>query len=154
MIVVDAPVVIDLLLGVGSPAGDAVAGHLRDGEELGAPHLVDAEVGQGIRRFVLHGDLTDTEAESMIADFLDVSIKRYRHTGLLPAAFDFRSNVTVHDGLYLALAETLDCPLLTGDAALENDCRAQVEVLAPQPLSERRVVSGNPPAVARSMPRS
>lgn len=131
MIAVDASVVIDLLLGGGSQAGDVLSAHLRAGDVLCAPHLVDAEVGQGLRRFALHGDLTDAQARSMVVDFLDMPITRYPHGRLLARAFEFRSNVTVYDGLYLALAEALECPLFTGDGALQNvpGCQAVVEVL-------------------------
>ncbi len=41
-------------------------------------------------------------------------------------------NVTVYDGVYLALAEILDAPLLTGDKELATvpGCRATVKVVA------------------------
>lgn len=131
MIVVDASVVIDLLLGGGSQAGDSLAAHLRAGNVICAPHLVDAEVGQGLRRFAMHGDLSDHRAMALVLDLLDVPIRRYPHTGLLARAFELRSNVTVYDGLYLALAEALASPLITGDAALGNvpGCQALVEVV-------------------------
>lgn len=132
MIVVDASVVIDLVLGAGSQAGDTLAAHLRAGEVLAAPHLVDAEVGQALRRFALRGDLTDSRATSLILDFMNVPITRYPHAGLLTRAFAFRRNVTVYDGLYMALAEALQCPLFTGDGALRDvpGCQAVVEIFA------------------------
>lgn len=131
MIAVDASVVIDLLLGPGSPGGDTVAALLSAGDILCAPHLIDAEVGQGLRRYVMHGDLTGDLAESLVRHFLEVPITRYPHTGLLSRAFELRSTVTVYDGLYLALAEILECPLVTGDGALRNvpGSHAVVEVL-------------------------
>lgn len=131
VIVVDASAMIDMLVGPGSEAGDAVAAQLGAGEMFCAPHLIDVEVGQGLRRYVLHGDMSDEVAESMLHDYLGVRVKRYPHTWLLGRAFELRSNVTVYDGLYLALAEALDCSLLTGDRALADvpGCRAAVEVL-------------------------
>lgn len=131
MIVVDASVALDFVLGAGSPAGDSMAEYLQAGETLAAPHLVDAEVGQGLRRFTIHGDLTPDEARSHLSDFLDIPIRRYPHSGLLTRAFEFRASLTVYDGLYLALAEALDCRLLTGDGAHAKvpDCDALVEVL-------------------------
>jgi predicted nucleic acid-binding protein len=118
VIVVDASVAIDLVLGAGSPAGDALATHLADGTVVTAPHLIDAEVGQGIRRFAMQGEVSDAEARTLIIDYLDLPIKRYPHLRLLDRAFEFRFNLTVYDGLYLALAEALQSPLFTGDAAL------------------------------------
>lgn len=121
-----------MVLGAGSPAGDAVAAHLRAGEVFCAPHLIDAEVGQGLRRYVMNGDLSEDLAGSVLSNYLDVPIKRYPHTGILTRAFELRSNVTVYDGLYLALAEVLQCPLLTGDRALRDvpGCHASVELVA------------------------
>lgn len=130
MIVADASVVVDFLLGGGSPAGDTLAGYLEWREVVCAPHLVDAEVGQTIRRYALGGDLSDESATAMVADLLDLPLRRYPHVGLLARAFKFRSNVTVYDGLYLALAEALDCRLVTGDGSLSAvpGCHASVEV--------------------------
>lgn len=131
MIVIDASVVVDYLLGPGSPAGDTFAAVLDSGEPIGAPHLLDAEVGQVLRRYSLRGDLTDDEAGAALDDYLGTPITKYPHPPVLARAFEFRSNVTVYDGLYLALAEALDCRLLTGDRALAAvpSCRAAVEVL-------------------------
>lgn len=131
MIVVDASVVVDLLVGAGSPAGDALAGRLANGEVVCAPHLVDPEVGQTLRRFVLRGDLPGGLAHTMVGELADLPIRRYPHTGLLGRAFELRSNVTVYDGLYLALAEAFDIALVTGDASLADvpGCAAVVEVV-------------------------
>lgn len=131
MIVVDASVAIDFVLGAGSPAGDALAAYVEDGEVLAGPHLIDAEVGQVLRRFALHGNLTEGEAASYVSEFLDLPIRRYPHTGLLARAFEFRASLTVYDGLYLALAEALDCRLLTGDSAHRQipGCKAEIEVI-------------------------
>ena len=59
-------------------------------------------------------------------------MRRFPHTGLLPRAFALRSNVTIYDAIYLALAEALDAPFLSCDAALRDvpGCSAIVEVLA------------------------
>jgi predicted nucleic acid-binding protein len=132
VIVADASVVLDLVLGGGSEAGDALAARLRVGEVVCAPHLVDAEVGQGLRRYVLRGELSTNRGAEMVRDFLDLPITRYPHRGLLERAFSFLANVTVYDALYLALAEGLDCSLLTGDRALRvvPGCTAEVEVVA------------------------
>ena len=120
MIVVDASVVIDLILGSGSEAGDTLSAHFGRGHLACAPHLLDAEVGQGLRRFALRGDLAETEATTMVADLADLPVRRYPHRRLVARAFELRSNVTVYDGLYLALAEALSSRLLTGDVALRG----------------------------------
>lgn len=132
MIVVDASVVVDLLLGAGSVAGDELASRLLRGETLCAPHLLDAEVGQTLRRFNLRKDLRGDQIPVLARDLMDLPIQRYPHSGLLIRALEFRKNVTVYDGMYLALAEALWCTLLTGDAALRGvpGCLAKVELVA------------------------
>lgn len=131
MIVADASVVIDMLLGPGSEAGDRLSDHFAAGDQVCAPHLLDAEVGQTLRRFLASGDITTDEAWSMISVTAELPINRYSHRGLLPRAFDLRENVTVYDALYLALAEMIDRPLLTGDGRLQGvpGCDAFVEVV-------------------------
>ena len=51
---------------------------------------------------------------------------------LLLRAYELRANVTPYDAVYVALAEALDCPLLTNDRAL---------AAAPGPQYEIRVVT-------------
>ena len=135
MIVADASVVIELLVFSRGPAGGALGRRVARQEPIYAPHLVDAEVGQVLRRFVLHGQLSATQARVALDRLRATPLFRSVHAPLLPRAFELRSNVTVYDGLYLALAEALDAPLLTTDGALANvpGCRARVEVLPSTP---------------------
>lgn len=133
MIVADASVVVDLLLGPPSEAGgEELARRLARREAVAAPHLLDAEVGQVLRRLVHGGSLGAEAAVERLADLADLPIERYPHRDLVLRAFDLRDNVTVYDGLYLALSEVLEAPLLTGDARLADvpGCRAEVVVAA------------------------
>ncbi len=118
MIVADASAVTELLLHKYSPAGQSLAKRFADREAVCAPHLLDAEIGQVIRRFVLHDKMTVASAAEVLGDFSDLRIQRFPHTGLLLRAFELRANVTVYDGIYLALAEALDALLVSCDAAL------------------------------------
>lgn len=132
MIVADASVVVDLLIGGSSEGGDTLARHMRSGTVVCAPHLLDAEVGQVLRRFMLGGDMPYDAAADRVRDLLSLPIQRYPHTGLLARAFELGPDVTIYDGIYLALAEAVERPLLTGDAALRGvpGCKASVEVVA------------------------
>lgn len=120
MIVVDASVLVDYLLGGPSPAGDALAAVLVDHEPVSAPHLLDVEVGQVLRRFVLHGQLDPDIAEELLGELTALPVARYEHRGLVARAFELRANLTMYDAVYLALAELLEAPLLTADAALAD----------------------------------
>jgi predicted nucleic acid-binding protein len=132
VIVLDASVVVDLLLAL-PPHAQAISARVRaEAPRLAAPHLLDAEVGQVLRRFVRAGHLDVARAGGAIDDLAALPIVRYPHTQLLSRAFELRDNATIYDGLYLALAEGLGCALLTRDAAIAGlpGARARVEVLA------------------------
>lgn len=132
MIVVDASVVVDLLLGI-PPHFERIAARLvAHARSLAAPHLIDAEVAQVLRRHVRSGQLQTDRAHAALDDLGALPMARYEHAPLLKRAFDLRDNATIYDGLYLSLAEALAAPLVTRDAALAGipGCRAKVEVIA------------------------
>lgn len=132
MIVLDTSVVVDLVLAL-PPHHEAILERVREhGRELAAPHLLDVEFGQVMRRFVHSGAISSSRAEQAITDFLDLGITRYDHGPLLGRAFELRDNATVYDALYLILAEALGATLVTRDAALGSvpGHAARVEVIA------------------------
>ncbi len=66
----------------------------------------------------------------MLRDLADFGIERYPHRGLLPRIWQLRRNLTAYDAAYVALAETLDVPLLTRDRRLaEAPHDARVELV-------------------------
>lgn len=117
MPVVDASVLVELLSdGVHR---EAVRQRL-DAEEyaLWAPHLIDAEVGHALRRWVRLGKLTEKAGGRALWEVGDVPIERVEHEHLIHVAWGLRENFSFYDGLYVALALMLDEPLLTFDARL------------------------------------
>lgn len=132
MVVVDASVVVDLLLGKGSQAGDELSLNLANGITICAPHLLDTEVGQVLRRYVLNGVIPASYAQMLIDELSLLPITRYPTLGLVSRALEMLHNVTVYDGTYLALAEVLGCTFLTGDGRLKEipGCTAVVRVLS------------------------
>ena len=66
------------------------------------------------------------------ADAALMPIVRYPHLALLERAWDLRENVSVYDGVYVALAELLQAPLVTCDRRLARipGHDAAVEVFA------------------------
>ena len=117
MIVLDASVVIDLLLNI-QPQATAISSRIATSRQLYAPHLIDAEVGQVLRRYALRGEISSTQAATALRELQAFPLQRYAHTPLLERAFELRDNVTVYDALYIVLAEGLGATLLTRDAAL------------------------------------
>jgi predicted nucleic acid-binding protein len=130
MIVLDASVVVDLLLDL-RPSSDAIADRLSHERTLAAPHLLDVEVAQVLRRLVQAGKLDAARAESAVVDLMDMPVRRYPLTPLLERVFALRENVTAYDAAYLVLAEELGAVLLTRDEALCQvpGCGATVEMI-------------------------
>ena len=120
MIVVDASVVTDFLLGR-PQALDALqrelAGH--EHEPLHAPELVEPETLNARRRLAAAGNVTDRRATEAVADLANTRLIRHPHAPLRERVWDLRHNLTAYDATYLALAEALeDSVLLTGDGGL------------------------------------
>lgn len=99
-------------------------------ETLHAPHLIDVEVVHSLRRVAARNG-GGASAERWLADFAAFSIARYDHLPLLPRIWELRANFSAYDATYVALAEVLDCPLLTSDARLARagGHAAQIELL-------------------------
>jgi predicted nucleic acid-binding protein len=130
VIVVDASVVIEVLLN--TPAGVRVADRLfADGETLHAPHLLDLEVAQVLRRYALSAELDPARGAQALEDLAALPLNRYPHDVLLPRIWELRHNVTAYDATYVALAEGLAAPLVTRDAALaaSRGHAARIELL-------------------------
>ncbi len=115
MIVLDASIVLELLLGRSS--AERVEERIAD-ESLVAPELLDLEVAQVVRRYEMRGHVTSVRAAEAIQDYLDLEIERWGHEALLPRVWELRPNFTAYDAAYIALAEALDAVLLTADRAL------------------------------------
>ena len=119
MIVLDASAVIELVLS--KPAADVIRRRLLWAKEtLHAPHLLDLEVIQVVRRHLSKGEIDLLRAEIALADFADLPIVRYPHGRNLPRIWELRNNLTAYDAAYVALAEMLDAPLLTCDRRLAS----------------------------------
>ena len=117
MIVVDASAVLEVLLN--TPAGGPVARRLfRQGETLHAPHVIDLEIAQVLRRYARAREIDPGRGRQAIADLADFSITRYPHDLFLPRIWELRNSMTAYDAAYIALAEALEAPLITLDRRL------------------------------------
>ena len=119
MIVADASVILEVLLR--TPAA-ALIDHevFAPQETLHAPHLLDIEVAQVLRRYAMTGEADPERCRAALLDLSDFPLTRYPHDVLLPRIWELRDNFTAYDATYVALAEVLDAELLTRDQRLAN----------------------------------
>lgn len=126
--VVDASAAIFTLIEPSSRAAE-LAVRLSEAE-CHAPHLIDAEVGQVMRRSLRQGTVDDEVASSAIRAMRSLVDRRYSHVALADAAWELRGAISFYDALYVALAASLDVPLLTADAKLSRapqlPCKVEV----------------------------
>jgi predicted nucleic acid-binding protein len=129
VIVVDASALIEVLLR--TPAAKAVEDRLFAPQQtLHAPHLIDLEVAQVIRRLAMHREIAAKRGRDALSDLADFPLWRYPHDSLLARIWDLRGNLTAYDAAYVALAEALDALLLTRDKRLASAAghRARIEL--------------------------
>jgi predicted nucleic acid-binding protein len=130
LIVVDASAVIEVLLG--TPVANRIAERFfAEGETLHAPHLLDVEVAQVLRRYTLAGKFGSERGGEALEDLADFPIARYPHQPFLFRIWELRHNVTAYDAAYLALAEALGAPIVTRDAKMASAAGhgAQIELM-------------------------
>jgi predicted nucleic acid-binding protein len=95
--------------------------------------LIDAEVGQALRRRVRKEKMTQHAAVEALAYLQRLRLQRVPPDALVERAWQLRGNVTFYDALYVALAEELGVPLLTLDRHLAGapGLAGKVELIAP-----------------------
>jgi predicted nucleic acid-binding protein len=118
VIVLDASAIVDVLLGREPRAGWVEDWLRQPGQSLRAPHLIDIECANALRKNVLRGVLPAWVAEQRLEALLSLRLRRYPHTRLLGRIWELRGGLTPADAAYVALAEALDAPLVTTDQAL------------------------------------
>ena len=114
MIVVDASASLSALLNAG-PARGALSS-----EQLHAPHLIDSEVANGLRRQVISQQLDANAGWIALGTWSQLGMTRYPVFSLLERIWELRDNLSSYDATYVALAEQLGCNLLTADVRLSQ----------------------------------
>lgn len=117
VIVVDASVLANALAD-DYDAGSTAREELRVAGEFAAPDLVDVETVSVLRKRWLRGSLTDERFSTAIAHLQQLGFERVPTLRLVPRAFELRADVSAYDACYVALAERLDCELVTADGRL------------------------------------
>src|SRR6202043_1415172 len=89
-------------------------------ETLHAPHLLDLEVTQELRRLAFEGVVSVRRAEEAVRDLLDLLIPRDPHLVFLSRIWHPRRSFSAYENAYIARAERLGCTLVTRDARLAS----------------------------------
>ena len=125
--VLDASGAVELLLNTarGARLGARLAA---DAEVVHAPHLIDVEIAQVLRRYVRGGKFGERRAAQALDHWRQLDVERYAHEPFLDRIWGLRNNVSAYDALYVALAETLGDTLITGDRKLAGASGLDVRV--------------------------
>jgi predicted nucleic acid-binding protein len=130
LIVLDASALLEILLR--TPLAERLMDRaLEASERIHVPHLLDVEVTQVLRRLVQRKEVTVARAEQALDDLAKLLIERHEHQSLVRRVWQLRDSISAYDGVYVALAEALDAPLLTCDAKLAgaHGHRATIELV-------------------------
>jgi predicted nucleic acid-binding protein len=113
--VIDASVAVEWLLRTGrAPRIDShVAGH-----ELVAPEVIDAEFVNALRKRERLGLTTAARATQAVWRWVTAPVERVPHLGLVVGTWRLRHNLSACDAMYVTLAQSLDCQLVTTDRRL------------------------------------
>ena len=112
MIVLDASAAVAALVNAG-PARRFVGE-----DQVHVPHLADAEVAGSLRRLVAAGTLAAVDASTALQTWQRLGVTRYPMVGLLGRVWELRDTISAYDATCVALAESLDCALVTADTRL------------------------------------
>lgn len=115
--VIDASAAVELLLGTarGRRLGSRLSA---ESVEIHVPHLVDLEIAQALRSYVLRGAFNAERGACALRHWRDIQAERYAHHRFLDRIWKLRHNVSAYDAVYVALAEALSTVLLTADRRL------------------------------------
>jgi predicted nucleic acid-binding protein len=115
-VVVDAGVLAVALIDDASP-GHRVRQRLL-GETLAAPEIIDLEVANVVRKYLIGGRVDLGRASQAITDLELLPMTRVAHRALLARIWALHDNVASYDAAYVACAEALNIPMLTADVRL------------------------------------
>ena len=128
-VVVDSSVLAESLVDAGSEGEWAEAALAADARA--APELALAEASNILRRLELAGDITRLEATSAHRDLVRLDLELFPYAPLAERIWELRNNLTCYDAWYVALAEALDCPLMTLDRRLSRASGPTCEIDVP-----------------------
>jgi predicted nucleic acid-binding protein len=114
MIVADASVLVESL------TGSAVAQDLLDDEQIQVPTVTDVEVASTLQKYVRLGRFSADDGWLALETYRWMAVTRHSTFAFFDRIWELRDNLTAYDAAYVALAEIIDCPLVTADARISR----------------------------------
>lgn len=95
--------------------------------------MVLAEAANGLRNMYLRGQIDAGVAAPMLDDLLhrDLGVDLYPFAPYARRVWQLRDNLTAYDAWYVAIAESLGCPLYTMDGAMGRAPGPACEIVVP-----------------------
>jgi predicted nucleic acid-binding protein len=124
MIVADASVIVR-----GLERDESPARLLLIDEDVHVPFLVDQEIAHALRGQVRRGVTTEDVARGRLQRWQLFGARRHSSQSALLRIWELRDNLTAYDASYVALAESLGCPLATADLRLARAPGALCEMI-------------------------
>jgi predicted nucleic acid-binding protein len=114
VIVADASVLVSSVLGRSS------AQQLLEEQQIQVPTHVDIEVAQALRKHVQLGSLAVDDGWRALETYRSMAVTRHSTFAFFDRIWELRENLTAYDAAYVALAEIIECPLVTADARISR----------------------------------
>ncbi len=134
-VVTDASVLVAVLVDSGRE-GKWAESAVAEGS-LAGPELALAEASNILRRLEQAGKISRLEANSAHRDLLRLDLELFPFAPFADRVWALRNNLTSYDAWYVALAEVLDCPLVTIDRKLSRASGPRCEILVPPTAGAR-----------------
>ena len=101
------------------------------GDEIASPELVMVETANILRRQARSGQLSRVEAGLAYRSLLQLNLELFPFKPFAARVWELGGNLTSYDAWYVALAEGLDCPLVTLDRKLGRAAGPTCEIITP-----------------------
>lgn len=128
MIVADASVVIELLMG--GPRSGSIRVALSAHSEVHAPEHFHVEVMSALRRRSLRHEMGELRAAEALTALSELRAITYPVIEMVEEIWSMRARLTAYDAAYLALAQRLDIGLITLDGGLARAAAADGRLVA------------------------
>jgi predicted nucleic acid-binding protein len=122
MIVADASVIYESL------TGSASAQTVLADEQIQVPTVTDVEIISAFRKRVRLGHITPDDGWRALETYRWMAVTRHSTFAFFDRMWELRDNLTAYDAAYVALAEAIECPLVTADARISRACGLRCSV--------------------------